>query len=264
MSCSNARQLDLLGYGDTWVHRADSRIKVVFVLIYMACVTSFPKYTVAALVPYFLLPVLLGAAGRVPPGLLLRMLAAASPFAILVGAFNPWLDPATMTVGPWTIGAGWLSFLSILLRFSLTVSMLLVLTATTSWPGLMHGLAGLRVPRAFVTQLHLLFRYLFVLVEESDRLGHARQLRAPSRRLPGLKAAGHMLSALLWRTWERSDRVYCAMKARGFQGDFPRSRPDHIKASDAALLLAGTGACLAARLLPITDWLGQTLWSRLS
>ncbi|MFO7536395.1 MAG: cobalt ECF transporter T component CbiQ [Kiritimatiellia bacterium] len=261
MSCSNARHLDLRGYGDTWVHRADSRIKVLLVLIYMGCVTSFPKYTVAALVPYFLLPVILGVAGRIPPGLLFRMLAAASPFALLVGAFNPWLDRAVLTLGPWTLGAGWFSFTSILLRFCLTVSMLLVLTATTSWPGMMHGLTGLRVPRAFVTQLHLLFRYLFVLVEESDRLGHARQLRAPDRRLPGIKSAGHMLSALLWRTWERSDRLYRALKARGFQGDFPRRRPDRITVADAALLLAGAGACLAARLLPLTDWLGQALWS---
>lgn len=258
MSCHAARRLDLLGYGDSCVHRLDSRVKVLLALVFTACVTSFPKYAVTPLVPFLAFPVVLGVLGGVPAGLVLRMLAAAAPFAVLVGVFNPWLDRHSVSLfGGRSVSAGWLSFASIVLRFVLTMSMLLVLTATTSWPGLLHGLLRLRVPAALVTQLHFLYRYLFVLVDEGDRMGHARALRDPDRRWPRLPVAVRMLSSLLGRAWDRSERIYQCMKVRGFRTDFPSRHRERIRLADAVFLVLASAGCVALRVLPVTEWAGR-------
>ena len=257
MSCHAARELDLLGYRDTAIHQLDSRVKLLVALVFIVCVASFPKYAVAALIPFFAFPLVLGILGRTPARLVLRILAVACPFAVLVGIFNPFLDTApAFHIGTLVIGAGWISFASILLRFVLSVSMALVLISTTSLPGLLHGLLQMRVPRPFVTQLQFLYRYLFLLVEEGQGMARARALRDPRRKHTSLRLLKPLLASLLWRTWDRADRVYRSMKTRGFQGDMPTLRRDHLHASDLAFLAGGVAACLVARFLPLTEWIG--------
>jgi cobalt/nickel transport system permease protein len=260
VSCHAARELDLLGYRSTPIHHLDSRVKLLATLVFILCVASFPKYAVFPLIPLFAFPLALGILGRTPARLVFRILFVAAPFAVLVGIFNPLLDTApAFRVGPLQVGAGWVSFTSILLRFLLSVSMALVLVSTTSLPGLLHGLLQMRVPRAFVTQLQFLYRYLFLLIEEGQGMSRARSLRDPRHRNAGIRLLRPLLSSLLWRTWDRADRVYRSMKARGFQGDMPSLHRDHLHASDVAFLVGSVAACIAARVLPLTQWLGAAV-----
>ena len=67
------------------------------------------------------------------------------------------------------VSGGWLSFLSILIKFVLTVSTAFLLIAVTSFPGICEALERLKLPKVFVIQLLFLYRYLFVLLEESPR-----------------------------------------------------------------------------------------------
>jgi cobalt/nickel transport system permease protein len=257
MSESAARWLDRLGYGDSPAHRLDARAKLLATAGFVLCVASFPKYEVAGLVPLAALPIGLAVAGRVPAAPVARLLLAASPFALLVGALNPFLDraPRALVLGVGVSG-GVLSFGSIALRFLLCAGAALVLVATTSMPRLSQALLQLGLPRPFVVQVQLLYRYLFLLVDEGQRLSQARALREPARRLPRAAVARRMLASLLWRTWERGDRIYACMKARGFDGSFPALGPARFRARDGVVLAAALGACLALRALPVARWLG--------
>jgi cobalt/nickel transport system permease protein len=257
MSESAARWLDRAGYGDSPVHRLDARAKLGATAAFLLCVASFPKYEVAGLVPFAAFPVALAVFGRVPPRPLLRLLAAASPFALLVAAWNPLLDraPRTTVLGI-AVSGGALSFASVVLRFLLCATAVLVLVATTSLPALVRGLGQLGVPRPFLTQVQLLYRYLFLLVDEGRRLSEARALREPGRRLPRLGTGKRMLASLLWRTWERGERVHLCMKARGFDGTLPALAPGRVRARDGAFLVAVAAACVAARAWPLTRWIG--------
>jgi cobalt/nickel transport system permease protein len=257
MTGSAARELDRLGYRDSPVHRLDARAKLLATCAFVLAVASFPKYEVAGLIPFLALPVGLAVVGRVPPRPLARLLAAASPFALLVGAANPLLDRAPVALGGTTVPAGALSLVSLLLRFVLCTGAALVLVATTSVPALLRAMAQLGLPRPFVAQVQLLYRYLFLLVDEGARLSAARRLREPARRLPGAGTARRMLASLLWRTWERGDRIYQCMKARGFDGAFPLLAPARFRAVDAAYLALVVAACAAARVLPLARWVGE-------
>ena len=118
----NIGYMDTLAGQDTAVHRLDPRAKLITTMIFIAVVVSFGKYEVSALIPFIFYPVFLLAAGNLPLAYILRRILLVSPFAILVGIFNPILDQNIfMMVGGLSITGGWVSFASILLRFTLTV-----------------------------------------------------------------------------------------------------------------------------------------------
>ena len=139
---------------------------------------------------------------------------------------------------------GMVRFLSIMIRAWLSIQATILLTATTSFPDLAHGLRHLRVPLILITILSFMYRYLFVLSSEAGRLLNARTARSASRagaKKPSIswnaKNAGNMVGQLFLRSYERSDRVYNAMVARGFDGDFLTYNPHHMKVKDWILLL---------------------------
>lgn len=251
-------RLDRLSYGDTWVHRLDARVKVIATLLFLFTVVSFPKYEVAGLIPLFLFPVLLTAAGEIPVPFIVRKVILVSPFAILVGIMNPFLDARTVSILPGIlVSAGWLSFGSILLKFVLTVSAALLLIATTSFPGVCHALRKLGFPTLFVSQLLFLYRYLFVLAEEAMRIVRARDMRSFGGRGAGLKVFARLVGVLFLRTVERAERIYRAMLSRGFEGDVPSLRRFRVSAGDLTYLAATTAFLAVFRFVRVTEGIGS-------
>lgn len=251
-------RLDRLSYGDTCVHRLDPRAKVLAAMLFLFTVVSFPKYEVVSLVPFFLFPALLVTIGEIPLLFILKKVLVVSPFAIFIGIFNPFLDTRTAAViAGIPVSAGWLSFVSILLKFALTVSAALLLIATTSFPGVCHALRRLGFPALFVSQLLFLYRYLFVLMEEAMRIIRARDMRSFGRHGAGMRVFARLIGTLFMRTVDRAERIYYAMLSRGFQGDIPTLKRSRLAAADVAFL-AMTAAFLAIfRFFRITDWVGR-------
>ncbi len=148
---------------------------------------------------------------------------------------------------------GLIRFLSIVLRSWLSVQMAILLTVTTTFFDLMHALRHLRVPPILVSIISFMYRYLFVMVDEVQRLLRARTARSailPGQRGGGTviwraKVTGHMAGQLMVRSFERSDRVYNAMLARGFRGELLTLNPHVMKQKD--WLVAGVvGTMLVA------------------
>ena len=213
-------RIDQLARQDTAIHRLDPRAKLLTTAVFIVCVVSFGKYEVSALLPFFVYPLALAGAGRIPLGYIgLRVLTVA-PFAIMVGIFNPLLDRTVMIQAAGiAISGGWVSFTSIMLRFLLTIGTAVVLVAVTSFDGLCMGLQRLGVPRVFIVQLMLLYRYMFVLAEEALRLVRARALRSFGKKGMGIRVFGSLVGSLLIRTLDRAKRIHLAMLSRGFTGE---------------------------------------------
>jgi cobalt/nickel transport system permease protein len=251
-------RLDRLSYRDTCVHHLDPRAKVIATMLFLLTVISFPKYEVVALAPFFLFPVLLMTLGEIPVRFIVKKVIAVSPFAIFIGIFNPFLDTRTVAVilGI-SISGGWLSFLSIILKFSLTISAALLLIATTSFPGVCHALRRLGFPPLFVSQLCFLYRYLFVLMEEAMRIMRARDLRSFGTRGAGVKVFVRLLGVLFLRTVDRAERIYYAMLSRGFKGDIPSLKQSRIVLSDLAFLSGMVAFLGVFRFFPVTEGIGR-------
>jgi cobalt/nickel transport system permease protein len=217
---------DRLASQGTAVHRLDPRGKLIVTLVFAGVVVSVPTHDLGMLLPFASYPLFLVCAGDVPAGFLFRRLLLVSPFAVMLGAFNPIFDrgPQASVFGL-VISAGWVSFGAILLRFALTVSAALGLIAVTGMRQVCLGLERLRVPDVFAVQLLLLYRYIFVLAEEALRMARARSLRAVGRRGLGLRSYAPLVGQLLMRTLARAERVHTAMRCRGFTGRI-RTRSD--------------------------------------
>ncbi len=157
---------------------------------------------------------------------------AATAFGLLAVALAARLDLRqlglrVLLVEPFVIGIALLAllrpgglpvFLSIVAKSTLCLVIMVLLTATTRFSDLLGVLWRVRVPTLLVTTLALMYRYLFVLLAESERMQRARRSRTfvPSR--TGAWRGGAEVAGLLFvRASERAERVYLAMCARGWK-----------------------------------------------
>lgn len=220
------KRFDLFANGSSPLHRLDPRAKVLTTGCFILAVVSFNRYELTPLFPFFIFPIAMVALGGLPALFILRKVALVCPLVLLVAIFNPILDREVVArLGTLDITAGWLSLCSILIKSLLTVGTALVLVGTTGFTAICRALEKLGMPRAFVVQLQFLYRYIFVLAEETKRAAMARQLRACGRKGLGVNSYGNLVGHLLLRTWQRAERVHMAMLARGFRGEFCSRTP---------------------------------------
>jgi cobalt/nickel transport system permease protein len=95
---------------------------------------------------------------------------------------------------------------------------MVLLTSTTPFAALLQLLRGIHTPALLVTVLALMYRYLFVLVDETERMQRARRSRTfvPGRARAWSGAAA-LIGQLFVRSTERAERIYAAMCARGWR-----------------------------------------------
>jgi cobalt/nickel transport system permease protein len=254
----NLGVLDALSYKDTPIHHLDPRTKVISTLAFIITVVSFPKYEVTRLLPFFIFPVVIFSLGDIPVRFILKKVLFASIFAVLIGLFNPVLDTNTMYhVFGIPVSGGWVSFLSILLKFLLTVSAVLLLISTTSFPGVSHALGKLGIPEVFISQLLFLYRYLFVLMEEAMRMVRARDLRSFGTRGRDARGFISLLGTLFIRTMERAERVYSAMLCRGFTGTIHPAKRYSLSIADFICLFVVGAVLVLFRTCDLVNLIGR-------
>lgn len=253
----NIGRLDRMSYGDTPVHRLDERAKIIATMLFILSVVSHSKYAVVQLLPYAAYPVAIAALGDVSFGFLSRYILLVSPFAVLIGIFNPILDRQVVMIAGLEMSAGWLSFISILLKFILTVSAVLLLIATSSFAGVARGLRRLGFPSLFVSQVLFLHRYLFVLFEETLRVVRAWGLRRSSSNTAGMRVTARIIGAMLVRTLERAERIYTAMLCRGFTGEMPTLVRHGFCSRDVLFLVVVITFLVLVRFVSVTDIAGR-------
>jgi cobalt/nickel transport system permease protein len=254
--------MDALSSFDTPVHRLDPRAKVLTTLVFIVCVVSFGRYEISALMPFFLYPIILVALGNLPVFYLAKKVLFVSPFAILIGIFNPWIDTEVLIqIGSLNISGGWISFLSIILRFLLTVGAALILIATTGYNSVCMALERMGVPRIFVMQLLFLYRYLFVLADEASRMMRARSLRSFQGKGMGIRVFGSLAGNLLLRTLDRAQRIHLSMLSRGFDGTIRLLKPMRIGWREVVFVLGWSALFVTMRAINIPRNLGQVFLS---
>lgn len=204
------------------LHRIDARAKLVVTVVFLVTMLSLPLTRLSQLLLYFVFP-LAGAAmaGLDYPRIFRRSLVVL-PFVIFIGLFNLLYErEAAFSIGSLTVTVGWVSFLSIVLRGVLSVQAILILISATGYYRLCRGMQRLGIPSLFTTQLLFVYRYLYVLIEESLSMSRARDARSFGRRSYPLRIWGMLVGQLLIRTFERAELISRAMLARGFTGSIP-------------------------------------------
>jgi cobalt/nickel transport system permease protein len=240
----------------SFLHRLDPRVKVVATFAFILSNALLPDAAWIAFGLSWLFLLLANVLSDLGVGFTLKRSLVALPFALiaLTVLFSiPGKPLASFHFLFWNFtitDAGLLRFVSILIRSWLSVQMAILLVATTRFPDIIHALEHLRVPSILTTIIAFLYRYLFVLADEVFRLMRARESRsaaAAGTRSGGniawrAQVAGNMAGQLFLRSYERSDRVYNAMLARGYSGHMQTINPHELRRVDymttALVLLA--------------------------
>lgn len=249
-SLAALRDLDALSARDLPLARLDPRAPLLVTLFFSVLVASFPRGEVVALVPFLFWPVALASLSAVPPRALFRALLVPLPFVLLAALPALFVEPGA---------AGRAIAASVLLRFLLTATSALLVAAVWGLPALAWAMQKLGAPSVLVSQLLVLWRYLFVLGEESVRMDRARTMRSFGRRGRELALAGPFLGTLLLRSQDRAERIDRALRARGFTGSFPALRPYRFGAGAAAFLLLWSALFGAFRFVNVPEALGRLL-----
>jgi cobalt/nickel transport system permease protein len=119
------------------------------------------------------------------------------------------------------------------------------------------ALERLGMPQAFAVQLLVLYRYIFVLGEETSRAVRARELRTFGNQGRGMTSYASLLGHLLLRTWLRAERIHMAMLARGFTGSFHSHRRCRFGGREVTFLLGWSALFLTLRLENLPRVLGS-------
>ncbi len=236
--------------GHSPLHHLDPRVKVISVLAFILALSLLPEgswgFYLAALGTLLLVAWISGLGWSFA----LRRSYIALPFVLAALALPFTVPGETILELPglgWRMSAEGLSrFLTILIRSWLAIQAALMLTASTRFADLLWSLQALKVPSPLVSIGSFMYRYLFVLADEALRMTYARRARSAS---PGIAAershwplaagaglasgrrpsirwkarvSGGMVGSLFLRAWDRAERVYAAMAARGYDG---RARP---------------------------------------
>lgn len=242
------------------IHRMDPRVKFVFTLAFILTAALTPPGAWPAYILLFALVLSLEILSELGVGYVLRRSFLALPFvmAALPVIFTlsgpPLLSFQVFGLHLTITTTGLARFISIALKSWLSVQAAIVLTASTPFPDLLAAMRAVRIPRLLVAVFGLMWRYLFVLVDEALRLNRARAARSGVSGRPGIKpsgslawrghVAGGMAGNLFLRAFDRSDRIYMAMVSRGYDGEV-RSLPPPRLGFRNWLTLAASLAVLA-------------------
>ena len=190
--------------------------------------------------------------GGLPLADLGRKLVPVNLFFLFLWLFLPLSLDATapdalLQFGPLLfLRSGLLLALLITLKGNAIALAVLALAGSSSLNACGHALLRLRVPAKLVTLMLLTLGNIRLLRREAGRLYQAAKLRgfAPTASLWSYRIAAYLTAMLLFRSWERAERVALAMRLRGFAGTFPLLETEtHPPAGRAkARLLAGVVA----------------------
>ncbi|MBZ4645737.1 MAG: cobalt/nickel transport system permease protein [Petroclostridium sp.] len=135
---------------------------------------------------------------------------------------------------------GIISGVVLILRVSISVSLGLILTATTPWARLMKSLRLIKIPAIFITMLDMAYRYIAVLIKISIEIFEARNLRTIGKisHSSNKQFASNSIGVLFTKSMGYSENVYMAMVSRGFTGQVETISPFKFMKLDFIWLFA--------------------------
>lgn len=225
--------------------------KLLMTMAYIITLMSLGKYALFKLLVLASYPLLGFYWGRISLSQALWRLRLILPLVACVGIANPLFDKQLFYFGGFTVQAGYISFLTLMLKGVLAVLASYLLIATTTIEQICYALRLLHLPKLLVTQLLLTYRYLTLLLEQADTIAQAYALRAPKQKGVHFKVWGSLAGQLLLRSIDRANNLYASMLLRGYQGEYYYGGPvPQWSRRDWRYVLAVLAMLLVVQLLP--------------
>jgi cobalt/nickel transport system permease protein len=227
----------------------DARPKLLLTLALIVLVSATPQPGFCFICALLVLVLLLCLVARIPLDYLLLRSAVIVPFTGFAALSLALTTPAQGSLWEWgrlsLSEPGLRRAAALLLRSWVAVSLMIILINTCPFDRLLRAMRSLGLPGLFVMLLSFLYRYLYLLWDEIERLQRARNVRYFGGRWRSQAAlAGNLAATLFLRSYERAERVQKAMAARGWNGEVDTRAREPWRRRERAILAAG-GAFLA-------------------
>ncbi len=196
--------LDRYSRLESFVHSQPAGLKLGGTVALVAATVILPFSPATGAIAALLLVVL--AVSRIPVMFVIRRLLLFEPVIAGIAVLNL-LRPGGGAV-----------MLSIMAKSSVCLLAMILLANTTPFASLLDVLRRLRFPGLLVTMFALMYRYVFVLIDEAERMHRARRSRTyVERRGLAWRLSGILIGQLFLRSSERAERIYAAMCSRGWR-----------------------------------------------
>jgi len=238
------------------LHVLDARLKLCALLIFLFSTALLPFGGWAA---YILLTAVVTSGmllSHIPLWLLLRrslvielpFVMAALPLLFRTGG-NEMLHLQAGGQTAVLTSVGIIAFSSVLVKTWLSIQAAVLFSAVTCFEDLLVGLRGLGYPKLLNAILALMGRYLSILAAEAQCMLTARKARSGAGKKDGgrcsrplllwqVRVNGGMVGSLMLRSIERSERVYVAMKSRGYDGEVRTVEEQRLTAGQKRIIAA--------------------------
>lgn len=188
------------------IHRLPTSLKLISALALVVIVVLVPPSVPFLLAAVAITLAVVALLSRIPWWPLMSRVLLLEPFVLgvaILALFQP---------------DGWPKFLFLIARCTLCLFTMVLLSNTTPFASILTVLKAARMPALLVTTLSLMVRYLFVLVDEAQRMRRARLSRTFTRkRARAWHGLATVVSQLFIRSSERAERIYASMCARGWR-----------------------------------------------
>jgi cobalt/nickel transport system permease protein len=252
--------LEQLAAGNTCIHRLHPLVKLLATAVFILTVVSFDRFSLGRLIPFIFYPALIMALSQTPYSKLNKRFLIALPFCLFAGISNIIFDrAAAFTIGGITVSWGIVSFAVILFRTYLCVMAVLILVSVTPLSDLANELRRLRLPAIFIIMFELTYRYIGVLLNEAYSMSIAYFLRSPNRKGIEIRDMGSFAGQLLIRSFDRAERVYNAMKCRGFSPGYTLQNKPTPRIKDFIFLCTVCLLCVIFRFVDVNGFLAKIM-----
>ena len=246
--------LEQLSAGSTYIHRLHPLAKLLASAVFIITVVSFNRYALGRLIPYIFYPMILMALSETPYAMLFKRFLVALPFCLFAGISNVLFDrTAAFALGGITVSYGAVSLITILFRTYLCVMAVLLLVSVTPLSALTNAMRRLQIPNIFIIMFEMTYRYIGILLNEAHSMNVAYSLRSTGRRGIEMRDMGGFAGQLLIRSFDRADRVYNAMKCRGYALQNLAANSRKLALSDIVFFAAVSLFCITFRFVDINS-----------
>jgi len=120
-----------------------------------------------------------------------------------------------------------------------------------------------KIPCIFIVMFEMTYRYTGVLVTEAHSMFAAYSLRSAGGKGIAMKDMGNFTGQLLLRSFDRADRVYNAMKCKGYASSYALSGLPRgggkLKAGDFIFCFVTCLLCIMFRVININALLAEVI-----
>jgi cobalt/nickel transport system permease protein len=243
---------DILAYRDNALTRIDPRVKLMLAMLVIVGViisTGFafpPAIFVANLAAMMAI--------RVPARLVLVRLAAPLSIVLVVIVLQSLFIGSTplfsISLSGWNIVVmreGALRGALVGIRVLGAVSVLLLLSFTTRAHQIFQVLRWMGVSKGWVEVGMLMYRYIFMLLEQGADVMNAQRVRLGYSSLKrSLASTGVLAGTVIKAAMDQGTRTHEAMMLRGYKGHMPCGALPRISSKDLWILCLASGAIVIA------------------